>query len=420
MKAPLSPVALLPAAALLLTTSLFAQSAPASQPSRAKNAAASKSAVTVPVTLDHNRIVIDVYVQQAAGGTKRVRGLIDTGSTQLTMSPRVAKLVDPKFTCDEPVCTTAPPMSIEIGGIKVALSSADKAVVPRRPENVSDVMVAGMSPEVRIPAQVLKSYDVAIDYGNRQLTIGPVGSVKFTGVAVDAQVSENGAVVVPAKVGTRIYHFGIDSASPCSLAGSELLSEWHQKESSWPFIGGALGAGNVTGSADELKREMLQLPAMQVGDVKLHQVLVSSTAGGVESFQQAAHVPVEGLLGGEPLRGMKLGIDFAHKKVYFDPASNGPSAGLDVVGLTLRPEVDGKYTVAAVLPFEGQSSVPDVKAGDLVVGVDGAPVTGATMGQVWSLLSGEPGQTRKLVIERDGKRDTVEATVRRWIGATTK
>jgi hypothetical protein len=37
------------------------------------------------------------------------------------------------------------------------------------------------------------------------------------------------------------------------------------------------------------------------------------------------------------------------------------------------------------------------------------------MGQVWSLLGGEPGQTRKLTVERDGKRSTIEATVRRFL-----
>jgi hypothetical protein len=419
MKVAFFSTAPCPVVALLFATSLVAQTTPASDANPTK-VVTSKSAVTIPVTLDHNRIVIDVYVPQASGGTKRVRGLIDTGSTQLTMSQRVAKLVDSNFTCDEPVCTTAPPAAIELGGMKVALGGAGKAVVPRRPESVSDVMAAGMSPEVRIPSQVLKNYDVVIDYGNRQLTIGPVGSAKFTGAAVDAQVSENGAVVVPAKVGTKVYHIGIDSSAPCSLVGADLLSEWRQKEASWPFVSGALGAGNVTGSAEELKREMLELPGMQVGDAKLHDVLVASTAKAVENFQQAAHVPVEGLLGGEALRGMKVGFDFAHKKVYFNPATNGPSGGLDVVGLTLKPEVDGKYTIVAVVPFEGQPSVADVKAGDLLVGVDGAPVTGATMGQVWSLLSGEPGQTRKLIIEREGKRDTVAATVRRWLVAAAK
>ena len=59
---------------------------------------------------------------------------------------------------------------------------------------------------------------------------------------------------------------------------------------------------------------------------------------------------------------------------------------VDVVGLTLRPEPDGRFTVSAVLDFDGKPAVPDVKSGDVLLGVDGAPATGATLGQVWSLL----------------------------------
>jgi C-terminal processing protease CtpA/Prc len=61
--------------------------------------------------------------------------------------------------------------------------------------------------------------------------------------------------------------------------------------------------------------------------------------------------------------------------------------------------------------------VPDVKSGDVLLGVDGAPATGATMGQVWSLLGGTPGQVRTLTLEREDKRFTVAATVRRFLAA---
>jgi len=65
--------------------------------------------------------------------------------------------------------------------------------------------------------------------------------------------------------------------------------------------------------------------------------------------------------------------------------------------------------------YNGKPSVADVKPGDVLLGMDGAPVTGATMGQVWSLLSGTPGQTRALTLDREGKRFTIDATVRRFL-----
>jgi C-terminal processing protease CtpA/Prc len=98
--------------------------------------------------------------------------------------------------------------------------------------------------------------------------------------------------------------------------------------------------------------------------------------------------------------------------------TNTAAPDMDVVGLTLHPEIDGHYTVLGVAAFDGKPSVPEVKTGDVLVGVDGAPATGATMGQVWSLLGGTPGQTRSLTLERDGKRFTIDAPVRRFLAAS--
>jgi C-terminal processing protease CtpA/Prc len=44
-------------------------------------------------------------------------------------------------------------------------------------------------------------------------------------------------------------------------------------------------------------------------------------------------------------------------------------------------------------------------------------VPDSTLGQVWSLLEGTPGQERRLTIERGGKQFTVTATVQHFLGA---
>jgi C-terminal processing protease CtpA/Prc len=88
-----------------------------------------------------------------------------------------------------------------------------------------------------------------------------------------------------------------------------------------------------------------------------------------------------------------------------------------VVGLTLRPELDGRYTVIGVPEYEGKPAVPEVKAGDVLVMIDRVPAKDSTMGQVWSLLGGDPGETRVLTLERNGKQFTVNATVRRFLPA---
>jgi hypothetical protein len=48
--------------------------------------------------------------------------------------------------------------------------------------------------------------------------------------------------------------------------------------------------------------------------------------------------------------------------------------------------------------------------------VDKIPTPGSTMGQVWSMLEGMPGQERKLTLERGGNHFTVAAKVQHFLG----
>src|ERR1700682_4506289 len=61
--------------------------------------------VTVPITLDHNRIVIDVYLPLPDGSTKRVRGWVDNGNPDLEMSRRAATLMGLHVTCGDKGCS---------------------------------------------------------------------------------------------------------------------------------------------------------------------------------------------------------------------------------------------------------------------------------------------------------------------------
>ena len=393
------------ASGLILSTSLLVAQPPA-------------KAVTVPVTLDHNRIVIDVYVPLKDGTTKRVRGLVDTGSSSLMLSERLAKLAGGTFICSGQRCSVMDiPSEIQIGGLKIPLTTAGPARMSQRVGGETDVMIPGMSPEILIPSSVLKGYDLIIDYGSRQFTIGPPGSLKFSGTRVPVQVSTEGLITISGQVNGRTSNFGLDTGLAASITDSAHLADWHKSQPTWPYTRGILGASNMTGEPDEVKGAMLRVPAFQLAGMSVPDVIVASNDKAVADFDNQTPKLLVALLGGEAFKNASLGVDYAHTAVFVQQLNMPPIDGLDVIGLTLRPEVDGRYTVVAIVPYEGQPSVADVKAGDVLVGVDGAPVTGATMGQVWSLLGGEPGQARKLIIERDGKRLTVEATVRRFLAA---
>ena len=131
-------------------------------------------------------------------------------------------------------------------------------------------------------------------------------------------------------------------------------------------------------------------------------------------------MPTIGLLGSNMLLNYRVGLDYAHSTVYFDLGSTSTFPDFDVVGLILRPEDDGGFTILGVADFDGKPSVTTgvdgIQAGDRLLAVDGIPVRGSTMGQVWSMLGGTPGQERKLTIERAGRQFVVSATVRHFLG----
>lgn len=127
-----------------------------------------------------------------------------------------------------------------------------------------------------------------------------------------------------------------------------------------------------------------------------------------------------GLIGANAFLAYRVGIDYAHSAVYLDRTSKTTAPQMDVVGLTLRPEFNEKYTIVGIPDFEGKPAIHDIKPGDILIKIDGIDTAGGTMGQAWSLLGGSPGDTRELTLERDGKQFTVKATVRRFLDVSQK
>jgi hypothetical protein len=137
-------------------------------------------------------------------------------------------------------------------------------------------------------------------------------------------------------------------------------------------------------------------------------------------FAKRAGIPTAGLLGANALMNYRVGLDYAHSAVYFDIGRTFNFPEFDVIGLILRPEDNGGFAILGVADYEGKPSAPQghdgVQVGDHLAAVDGIPVAGSTMGQVWSMLGGEPGKERILTIERGGKQFPVVAKVQHFLG----
>jgi hypothetical protein len=374
--------------------------------------------VTVPITLDHNRTIIDVYLPLPDGTTKRVRGWVDNGNPELDISEDLAQKLGLQRKGEgtfkpgdqRPV---DPPRSLQIGGMTISFEGVKEAnaIVGH------DIIAPGCSAAINVPSTVLRNYDVLFDYPNRQFTIGPPGSISFQGTAAKAQINpRNGLVQIASKIDGADYTISFDAGSSTSLLSGELVYKWKKAHLAWPHMTGAIGSANMWGAEEESHWQLLRLPSMDYGGVTLTNVVVASFPEKfMKWYQDRAGVQTVGLIGANAFANYRVGIDYAHSTLYVQRTLATSAPDLDVVGLTLRAEADEKYTIIGVPDYNGKPAVPDVKVGDVLVGVDGAPATGATMGQVWSLLGGTPGTTRTLTLERGGKRFSADATVRRFL-----
>ncbi|MGA2022517.1 MAG: PDZ domain-containing protein [Candidatus Sulfotelmatobacter sp.] len=400
----------------LLTASALAQNSSKVEPE--------PKSVTVPVTLDHNRVVIDVYVPLPDGSTKRVRGWVDTGDSELWMSDRVAGWMGLSVNCDGQICSgSAKPqvvsLEIMIGGMKIFLSATEKIKIPAGRSTIA----SGMSAEIKIPSTVLRNYDVLINFPDREFSIGLPGSLKFNGVKSKMLVNAStGFIQIPSKIENKNYNLGLDIGSSISFLSEELFDRLATANPGWPHMTGAVGPANMGEAGDdEPKWKLMRVDRVQYGPLYLTDVAVAEFSKNFSDFfAKDAGMAIAGLIGTDALMHYRIGLDYAHSTAYFDLGSTFKFPDFDVVGLILRPENDTRFTILGVADFDGRPSVPvgedGVQAGDHLVAVDGIPVPDSTMGQVWSLLEGTPGQERKLTVERDGKQVSVVAKVQHFLG----
>lgn len=401
---------------LILTAVAVAQNAPKLAPQTETKSA------TVPITLDHYRVVIDVGLELPDGSTKRVRGWVDNGNPELCLSRRVATLMGLDVTCGDKSCSAPPPHEITIGGMRISLAGVKKATIPLKPVAASSVMAPGMSAEINIPSSVLRNYDVLINFPDRELTITQPGGVKFKGVKAKVSVNpDNGLVQVPSQIENKKYNLALDLGSSVSFLAEELFDRFAAAHPAWPHMTGAIGPANMWGLDEEPEWKLIRVDRLQYGSLFLTNVaMVDSPKDREAYFEKRAGIPTVGLLGANALTNYRVGFDYANSAVYFDIGRTFNFPQFDVIGLVLRPEDDGRFTILGVADYDSKPSVPlgqeGVQAGDHLVAVDGIPVPGSTMGQVWSMLGGSPGKERTLTVERTGKQFDVVARVQHFLG----
>lgn len=377
---------------------------------------ASPQPVTVPAAIDHNRVVIDGELPLPGGTTQAVHVWVDNGNPDLYLSRRIATLLNLAVTCGNQECSAPPPPGISVGGLSVPFTGIKQAKIPLKPVTAAAVLAPGMTVDINLPAAVLRHYDVLIDFPGHKLTIGAPGTIHFQGASGKVEIADNGLIQVPSRIENKKYNLALDVGSCISFLSYEVFDTLAKAHPDWPRMTGAVGSANMWGAPDETKWQVMRVDRVQYGPLYLTDVaMVGLPKAVVDFFEKRAGMPTAGLLGSNMLLNYRVGLDYAHSMVYFDIGRLFRFPDFTVVGLVLGPQDDGRYTVLGVPDVDGKPAVEGVQAGDNLVAVDDIPVKGSTMGQVWAMLGGSPGQERRLTIERGGKQFAVQATVRNFL-----
>lgn len=374
--------------------------------------------VTVPMTVDHNQTVIDVIIPRSDGSPMQVKALIGTASPELWTSRRVAEALGATIICDAQVCAgtlKSPDPAIYLGEMKIPLPTTSKIKIPA----ADDKIVPGTTIEISLPSTLLRNYDVLVDFPEHRVTLGQPATIHFEGASARVQINpSDGAIRVPSKIENKKYNLVLDLAAPISRLSDDLFEKLSAEHPAWPRMIGAVGPANMGAADVETQLKIMRVDRVQFGSLFLIDLPVEEASESQPANVKSAAGPqIAGLLGADVLQNYRVGIDYAHSMLYLDIGRMSQFPEFDVVGLTLRPENGGGFIVIGIVEFEGKPSVADVQIGDRLIAVDGIPVANSTMGQVWSMLGGTPGQERKLTIERSGKEVVVVATVRHFLAA---
>jgi hypothetical protein len=387
---------------------------------------------TVPFTLDHNRIIVDVDVRLSDDSTQRVHAWVDNGVPDLYISRRLATSIN----CDGQICSGGPPVEMTIGtmtiplggGIAAAGIGIKEAKILLLPKGAESRIAPGMTAEINIPSTVLRRYDVLIDFPGHKFSIGVPGAIPFRGSSTKVKLdADNGLMQIPSQIENKKYSLALCLGSSVSFLSDELFEKLQTAHPDWPQMTGAVGSANLWGMDGETKWKLMRVDRVQFGPLFLTNVAAVELPTTHLDFMEKTSSPTAGLLGADVFLNYRVGLDYAHSTVYFDIGRMFTFPEFDVVGLILRPEVDGRFTVLGVADLlaksDAKASVPQQaegpQKGDQLAAVDDIPVRGESMGQVWAMLGGTPGQERRLTLERAGKSFVVTAQVQHFLGELT-
>jgi hypothetical protein len=379
-----------------------------------------RNSVTLPIKLDHNRMLVKAEIQKPDSSWRDILLWVDTGNPEFFISESLALDlgIDLSGVSGNPDIRTVEVSEnprIRMGSMFLNFEGT-KIKIIMKPK----WLFTTMHIDANLPSTVLMKYQVVFDYPRRKLILAQPGSIGHRGIYSPAIIHPvTGIVQLMANIYGDSLSFALDNGASYSFASDAVLEKILGHKPDCSKTRGALGCANIWGWwPAEAEWDIIRVPEIHWGSAILANVglvgLPDSFPLAVWYSQKSAR-PVDGLLGPNAFRSYRVEIDYHDSAVYFEKGSDEDIHDMDIVGLTLRPETDGNYSVIGIAEKDGRPSVEGVKRGDILLRIDDLPVKNSTMGTVADALRGKPGDFHRLLLERNGQQYEVLGKVIRFL-----
>ena len=346
---------------------------------------AGKDAVEVPLEVIGGHLFIRVQIN----GKGPYRMLFDSGSLNVLM-PDVARKLDLKIMT--PAAAGAAGVGVvgterlDIGGLVLtgqSFATVDLNAILRRIEGIDDI--AGV-----IGHELLNRVPVRLDYVKSRATFYNPAAFKYAGSGVAVPVTFRGTTPkVAGTVDGLAGAFAIDVGSRGSLTLSTPFVEANDLVTRFGAKTEVIAGAGVGGP---VRAVLARTGTLEFGGIVIKNPVTTLVRNGQGLLGDA---DLAGVIGYGVLRQFDLTFDLPHNTIWFDRNSSFGTADIhDRSGLWVERGPKG-YEVVDVVAG-GPAAAAGMKAGDVIVAIDGKNWSATTLANLRNVLKAAPGTKVRL------------------------
>lgn len=356
---------------------------------------AGKSFVEVPFEIHSGHLFLRVRIN----GKGPYRMLFDTGGLNVLM-PKVAAQLglksegaqDPNAAASKIGLVRAD--KVELGGLALdrqTFATIDLADLMQRVDGLDDV--AGI-----IGHELFKRFPIRLDFAQGRATIYDPATFKYDGAGTPVAITFRGtAPKVAGTVDGIAGAFVIDTGSRGSLTLTTPFAEANGLAAKLNAKSEVIAGKGIGG---HVRAVLARANDLQFGGITIKSPVTTLARDGDGALGDPE---LAGVIGFGILRQFNLTFDYARSTIYFDKAATfGAPDAYDRAGLWLERGAKGFEIVEVVAA--SPAAAAGLKAGDVVVGVNGKAWTATTLSSVRNDLKAAPGTKVRLKLASGGER----------------